>query len=120
MSQHKAEAIRLRLQKIITEWGQPVRLGRGSVWAANSTQARVSVMSNAIKYAWFRTSETTGWVSPAFVVTLAQDGTTEDFGEVEIGDVVELPLGTFTIRKIDRPRLSGVVFKTVLYAARDA
>lgn len=120
MSQHKADAIRHRLEQIIAQWGQPVRLGRSGTWAANPIPARVSAMSNATKYAWFRTSETTNWAAPAFVVTLSGNGTTVDFGDAVIGDGVELPLGTYTVRKIDRPRLSGVVIKTVLYVARDA
>ncbi len=120
MSQTKAEAVRRRLAQIIMEWGQPVRLGRGGAWAASTTQARMSAMSNTVKFAWFRANESTNWAAPAFIVTLAESGETPDFGPVQIGDTIELPLGVYTVRKIDRPRLSGVVIKTTLFVARDA
>ena len=119
MSQKKAEAIARRMEQVIGAWGQPVRIRRGGVWSL-PVFARVSAMSNVVKFAWFRSSESANWDSPAFVVTLAKDGEILGLGDVQIGDAVELPQGIYTIRKLDRPRLSGVVFKTVLYAARDA
>ena len=119
MSQMKAEAIRRRLAQIVGEWGQPVRVGRSGTWATNPTQARISAMSNTVKFAWFRANESSNWAAPAFVVTLAESGETPDFGPVQIGDTIELPLGVYTVRKIDRPRVSGVVIKTTLFVARD-
>ena len=117
MSEQKAEAIARRMAQIIEAWGQPVSIGRGGT--TNTQTARVSAMSNVVKYAWFRSNETANWAAPAYVVTLAQSGEAGILGAVQVGDSVGLPQGVFTVRKLDRPRLGGVIFKTVLYVARD-
>ncbi len=116
-----AAALVRRLALVLRRYGQEVRLRRGG--SVFPFMARVAILSTATRYTWFRRDESDDWESPAWSVTIAGDFTTTNGGPLP-GDIVEIPApnnGTLdhTIRKIDKPRLGGVVVKTVLYVARD-
>lgn len=104
-----------RLAALIARYGQTIIVRRdGSTYAAS---ARVTVMSTATRYNYFRYDETQGWLAPAYTLTIAGDYALPT-GAVGTGDVVELPGGLYPVRRVDKPRVGNVVFKTVLYVAR--
>lgn len=112
-----AEAAVRSLTRLIDRWGQTVSLVHAG--QTFTPVARVTTMGLNVRYVWFRSAETTSWESPAYVVTLPGDYQTGNGGPAA-GDTVSLYGQTYTVRKIDRPRVGVVVVKTVLLVARDA
>lgn len=106
-----------RLAALIARYGQTVVLRRGG--NTYTALARVAVMPTATRYNYFRFDESRDWLLPAYTLTIGGDFALPT-GAVSVGDVVELPDGLFAVRRVDKPRIGGVVYKTVLYAARTA
>ena len=111
-----AEAAVRSLARLIERWGQSVSLVHDG--QTFTPLARVTTMALGLRYVWFRSTETDNWESPAYTVTLPGDYQTGNGGPA-VGDSVTLYGQTYTVRKIDRPRVGTVVIKTVLLAARD-
>ncbi|MBC8143164.1 MAG: hypothetical protein H7Y38_17190 [Armatimonadetes bacterium] len=104
-----------RLAALIARFGQGIVIRRGD--SSFAASARVTVMSTATRYNYFRFDETQAWLAPAYTVTIAGDYALPT-GAVVAGDVVELPTGLYPVRRVDKPRVGNVVFKTVLYVAQ--
>jgi hypothetical protein len=111
-----ANAIVSRLGRIIGLYGQSYTYKRGA--STTSVPARLSVMNNTTKYAWFTSAEVAAWGGlPGYVVTIA--GNFAPFSSAPVaGDLITIKGVDHTVRKFDQPRLGTVVVKTVLYVSR--
>ena len=106
-----------RLTTLIVRYGQPVIIRRaGSTYLAT---ARVSVMSTATRYNYFRQDESQNWAFPSYTITIGGDFVLP-VGAVVAGDVVEIDGGAYPVRRVDKARIGGTVYKTVLFVARTA
>ncbi|GAB4458872.1 MAG: hypothetical protein OHK0029_20700 [Armatimonadaceae bacterium] len=116
-----AELLRRQMIQVIERYGSTVTYTRGTEPAATSIEvrARVSPMSNNVRFPWFRSDESATWESPAYVVSLAGDFRPLN-SEPQTGDRVTLPTGDYTVRKWDKVRIGDTVIRTTLYVARTA
>ena len=106
-----------RLTTLIARYGQPVIVRRGS--STYSATARVSVMSTATRYNYFRQDESQNWAFPAYSLTIGGDFALP-IGAVVAGDEVEIDGTFYPVRRVDKARVGNVVYKTVLFVARMA
>lgn len=104
-----------RLALLIARYGQTITVLRGG--SSYNVSARVAVMSTATRYNYFRYDETQNWLAPAYTLTVAGDYSLPT-GAITVGDTVELLGGLYPVRRVDKPRVGNVVYKTVLYVAR--
>jgi hypothetical protein len=71
---NRASAIKLRLGKILTYWGQSFTYKEVSPSGSTTTvTGKLSVLSNTEKFTEFTSTETTGWASPAYALVIAGD-----------------------------------------------
>jgi hypothetical protein len=114
----RAESMRERLGAELAALGTEVSYSAGSLTV--DVPARVTVLQGGVRFARFRDDEMTVWALPAFVITVAGDFL--PFGaEPAAGDAVSLPgePSGFTVRRVEKVRLAGIVIRTLLYAARN-
>ena len=105
------DAVLSRVRILMARVGEPVTITAGAT--TTTVPVVITALTASRRHAWFGASETSGWTLPGLLVRAAGD----------LGDTA--PVGatftregrTFTVRKIERVRLAGVVVQTMLMCA---
>ncbi len=79
---------------------------------------RLSVLNPSTQYAYFTSTESSGWASPRFLLTIAGDlKVFASASEPTSGDYVKINGTEYQVRKVAKNRIGGVVWKTLLFLA---
>jgi len=108
-----------RLRLIIARYGETIRLTYNNGGSFADFSGRVALMNQSQRYAYFRSTETSTWALPAYVITYAGDFNTPVSPNTTT-DTLTVRGVVLKIRKIQKPRLGNVTVTTIIFAAATA